>query len=178
MSPFLPPAFIDTPVAVPWWSQFRNPPGPLIDGATDYLEEGRGWPLLSLSYGISYANSRPTGQPIRNPMVLSAIPLRNWPLGTKSIRVPTRALPTRPIWPGFAINTVFYAAILWGLFAAPFALRRRLRIKRGQCPACAYPVGSSDVCTECGKPIPQFPDSRLRGSGLPGSGVRGDAASH
>jgi hypothetical protein len=24
------------------------------------------------------------------------------------------------------------------------------RIKRGLCPACAYPVGSSSVCTECG----------------------------
>ena len=27
------------------------------------------------------------------------------------------------------------------------------RIKRGLCPACAYPVGASDVCTECGKPV-------------------------
>jgi hypothetical protein len=62
-------------------------------------------------------------------------------------------LPYWPIWPGFPINTLFYAVILWGLFAAPFALRRRRRIKRGLCPACAYPVGASDVCTECGKPV-------------------------
>ena len=54
------------------------------------------------------------------------------------------------LWRGFAINTVFYAAILWLLFAGPFALRRRRRIKRGLCPKCAYPVGTSDVCTECG----------------------------
>lgn len=63
-------------------------------------------------------------------------------------------LPRQFIWPGFAINTLFYAAVLWGLFAFPFAMRRRLvirgRIKRGKCPACAYPVGSSLVCTECG----------------------------
>jgi hypothetical protein len=58
--------------------------------------------------------------------------------------------PTTPIWPGFAINTLFYAAILWMLFAAPFALRQRSRIKRGLCPACAYPVGESPICTECG----------------------------
>jgi hypothetical protein len=58
-----------------------------------------------------------------------------------------------PIWPGFAINTVFYAAICWLLFAAPFAVRRRRRIKRGLCQSCAYPVGTSDVCTECGRPI-------------------------
>ncbi len=69
-----------------------------------------------------------------------------------------RTLPLRPIWPGFAINTVFYAAILWGgwmLFAAPFALRRWRRIKRGLCPACGYQVGTSAVCTECGKELKQ-----------------------
>jgi hypothetical protein len=63
-------------------------------------------------------------------------------------------IPLRPLWPGFAINTLFYAAILWLLFAAPFALRRRRRIARGLCPACAYPVGVSPVCTECGRPVP------------------------
>jgi hypothetical protein len=62
-------------------------------------------------------------------------------------------LPSWPLVPGFAINTLFYAAMLWLLFAAPFALRRRTRIKRGLCPACAYPVGASDVCTECGRPV-------------------------
>ena len=62
-------------------------------------------------------------------------------------------LPVRPIWPGFAINTLFYAAILWMLFAAPFALQRWRRIKRGLCPKCAYPVGTSDKCTECGTGI-------------------------
>jgi hypothetical protein len=62
-------------------------------------------------------------------------------------------LAWRPIWPGFAINTLLYAALLWGLFAAPLALRRRRRVRRGLCPACAYPVGESDICTECGKPV-------------------------
>ena len=62
-------------------------------------------------------------------------------------------LPIRPVWPGFAINTLFYAAILWLLFAFPFTLRRWRRIKRGLCPKCAYPVGTSDVCTECGEKI-------------------------
>src|SRR5262245_26344332 len=64
-----------------------------------------------------------------------------------------RALPFLPIWPGFAINTIFYAAIVLLLFAAPGRLRRRRRIKRGLCPACAYPVGSSDTCSECGKSV-------------------------
>jgi hypothetical protein len=66
-------------------------------------------------------------------------------------------LPFWPIWPGFAINTLFYAGILWLLFTAPFALRRRRRIKRGLCPACAYPVCDSQLCTECGAPRVSLP---------------------
>ena len=61
--------------------------------------------------------------------------------------------PMRPIWPGFAINTIFYAAILWLLFFAPFLLRRRRRIKRGLCPKCAYPVGTNERCPECGSTL-------------------------
>ena len=95
-------------------------------------------------------------------------------MGYTGIRVPPsmtlddaawRRFPTEFLWPGFAINTVFYAVILWLLFAAPFALRRRRRIKRGLCPKCAYdlrgsrrgphpnplPEGEGEtVCPECG----------------------------
>jgi hypothetical protein len=60
------------------------------------------------------------------------------------------AVPFLPIWPGFAINTIFYAAILWVLFFAPGTIRRTIRRRRGLCPACAYPIGTSPVCTECG----------------------------
>jgi hypothetical protein len=64
------------------------------------------------------------------------------------------ALPTRILWPGFVINTLFYAVILWLLFAAPFVLRRRRRIKRGRCPKCAYDLrgrpSHADACPECG----------------------------
>ncbi len=64
-------------------------------------------------------------------------------------------LPSSYAWPGFAINTLFYAVILWMLFAAPFALRRWRRVKRGLCPACGYDLrgSSADVCPECGKPV-------------------------
>ena len=69
----------------------------------------------------------------------------------------SRQLPLRPIWPAFAINTVFYAVGLWGLFAAPFALRRRRRIRRGLCPKCAYDLRNrptdSTTCPECGATV-------------------------
>ena len=65
-----------------------------------------------------------------------------------------RVLPLRPIPVGFAVNTIFYAAVFWLLIPGPFVLRRFIRVKRGRCPACAYPTGQSDVCSECGKPLP------------------------
>jgi len=64
-----------------------------------------------------------------------------------------RALPLRPIWAGFALNTLFYAAILWLLICGPLALRRFTRVKRGLCPGCAYPRGELNLCSECGKAL-------------------------
>jgi hypothetical protein len=40
-----------------------------------------------------------------------------------------RVMPLQRIWPGFAINTIFYAAILWLLFAVPGFVCRRLVIR-------------------------------------------------
>ena len=68
-----------------------------------------------------------------------------------------RVHPLRPIWPGFAVNTLFYAAVFWLLICGPFVPRRlirHLRRRRGHCPACAYPMGESDTCTECGRELP------------------------
>jgi hypothetical protein len=62
-------------------------------------------------------------------------------------------LPTGILWRGFAANSVVYAVICWIIVATPFALRRRLRLRRGLCPHCAYPIGTSGVCTECGRPV-------------------------
>ena len=61
-------------------------------------------------------------------------------------------LPIRPLWPGFAINTIFYAAVLWVLFAVPVKARRWRRIKRGQCASCGYSLRGSggEKCPECG----------------------------
>ena len=64
-------------------------------------------------------------------------------------------LPLKPIWPGFAVNALFYAAILWLLIPGPFALRRFIRVRRGLCVACGYRMGEAVVCSECGKPFAQ-----------------------
>ena len=79
-------------------------------------------------------------------------PIPAWMPGSERGQLGVSGLPLKPIWPGFAINTVFYAGVLWLLFAAPFALRRRRRIKRGLCPKCAYDLRgcTGDACPECG----------------------------
>lgn len=51
---------------------------------------------------------------------------------------------------GSAVNTAFYAAVVWILFAGPGRFRRWRRLHRGLCLACAYPIGTNAVCTECG----------------------------
>ena len=60
--------------------------------------------------------------------------------------------PLRPIWPGFALNTIFYAALFWLGLRGPFALRRYLRRQRGRCLNCGYDLRGDLAagCPECG----------------------------
>ena len=58
-------------------------------------------------------------------------------------------------------------AILWLLIPGPFALRRFLRLRRGLCPKCAYPMGESPVCSECGKALPKRAVGSLSLPGIP-----------
>ena len=117
--------------------------------------DGRGWPAISMwceherwYWGPGPEETIPlqggieTGLPDWERFRLSSLQLK-------------RVLPLRPTWPGFAINTLFYAMVLWSLIRGPFALRRFLRLRRGLCPKCAYPMGESSVCTECGGSLPK-----------------------
>jgi hypothetical protein len=69
---------------------------------------------------------------------------------------PFRYEEFRPIWPGFAINTIFYAAMLWLLWFAPGKIKRFIRVHRGRCPACGFIIApgtaaaSGGPCSECG----------------------------
>jgi hypothetical protein len=146
---------------VPRWSQFSmNEPIhrwlPNLE-ATDlgiaFAEHSSGWPALSLQYTFVERVAPRNARYVLHSNGLSL------PVAWQEIDPGRRALPISSIWPGFAINTAFYAAILWLLFAAPFAIRKWRRIKRGLCPKCGYDlrggVGATDsaVCPECGHPV-------------------------
>jgi hypothetical protein len=63
-------------------------------------------------------------------------------------------LPTRPLWLGWIVNTVFYASLWVGLCCAVTARRRRRRWQRNRCPSCAYDLRdtpASAPCPECGE---------------------------
>ena len=49
-----------------------------------------------------------------------------------------RILPLRPIWPGFVIDTPFYAAIWGAIFFGFASAKRAIRRRRGRCPRCGY----------------------------------------
>jgi hypothetical protein len=117
-----------------------------------YVAEARGFPLRSLGHELKL---RPRVKFEQNGLSCE------WKVRYGIIISPgslaPRALPLRPIWPGFAINTIFYAAIVWMMFAVPGTVRRRVRIKRGQCASCGYSLrgrgrstSGNDTCPECG----------------------------
>ena len=108
-----------------------------------------GWPCRCVEAQVSQVNRK--GVPIRTdfrPAVKLSETLHFLRVGEARYRV----LPLRPIWPGFAINTVFYAAILWLLMFGVFTMRRVIRRKRGHCIKCGYDLSHAEheACPECG----------------------------
>jgi hypothetical protein len=154
------------------WTGFRVPTHEYESGTTkieERIAHGCGWPKLTL-WCETYGNIRswgPFGGPLRGGVETGLPPLkRDMGLGRSFLTFP-RALPFRPIWPGVIVNTFFYATTLWLLFLGPFALRRIIRSRRGLCPSCAYPMGESATCTECGRPLAEHssPPTATAGSG-------------
>jgi hypothetical protein len=129
------------------------PFGVIVATSTD-----AGWPLYAPTGRIiwphnSYLEWRANGQAMKPDRKVECGWAYSAIVTTPKFRTTeTLLVPLRPVWPAFAFNTVFYAAVLWMLFAAPFALRKWQRIKRGLCPKCGYDLRGTDsaACPECG----------------------------
>ncbi len=95
-------------------------------------------------------------QPIRTGDGRIVRPMEQWQSRSAVVVVgrgttASRVLPLRPIRPGFAVNTLFYAALLWLPFAL-YTVRRLIRQRRGLCLACGYDLrhAGHEACPECG----------------------------
>lgn len=104
-----------------------------------------GWPLRSASdwWRLAAPWNRPDSS--EQGGFLSLPVSKRWPFLFK--------IPIRPLWSGFVLNTIFYAALAWGLWQLPLAIRRRRRRARGRCPRCAYALTGlppHSPCPECG----------------------------
>ncbi len=60
------------------------------------------------------------------------------------------SVPIRPIWPGFAVDVVFWTAVPWASIVVFRVVRARRRVRRGLCAHCRYEVGAFERCPECG----------------------------
>jgi hypothetical protein len=108
-----------------------------------------GWPLPSVRASYIYyvdretSSDNPVFEELDSGILLSGTGNEWW-------------IPGIPLWPGFAINTIFYAAMLWLLWIAPGKIRRFIRVYRGRCPACGFIIApgtaaaSGGPCSECG----------------------------
>lgn len=122
-------------------------------GGSVFVTRGFGVPCKSMAAGMIILNAHMMSQE-QVSRVISGIRVRDrvMPQTTSSAAgLQYRVLPLRPIWPGFLINTLLYGTSLWMVCTGPFAVRRAIRRRRGRCAHCGYPVGTSPVCTECGR---------------------------
>ena len=133
-------------VQTPGWSRAATPPDPTVTARTSTLEDARGWPMRSM---VSYLD------PSSDPAAASPPDCRLDFGDTQGPMDLPRGLPFRPIAPGFAVNTLFFAAIAGASLIAGRSLRRAIRRRRGQCIHCAYDLRAAPPdrtqCPECGR---------------------------
>lgn len=145
----------------------------LPDGPSKLTEHLRGWPLLALGCARVV-------EPVPKSGSNAAIMNDGWHWGilfrdsqSASWDIDCLALPLKPLFPGFYLNTALFASLWWALlFFRP--LRRRRRIARGQCPACAYSLAGlppgAGKCPECGTHAPSAALHAAAAEALPAAG--------
>ena len=113
-----------------------------------------GWPMRSFRGFVSSGLQPPimprNPNPKRLPQEEIGVfkierPINDWKL--------PRYLPYGPIWPGLIVNTLVYATVLIVIIWLLLTARYKLRLRRNLCPNCKYPIGVSEVCTECGNTL-------------------------
>lgn len=67
-----------------------------------------------------------------------------------SLNSPYRPVPLVPVWPGFAVCSVFWAGVVGVVWYVPGMVRGAMRQRKGLCGRCGYEVRGLASCPECG----------------------------
>lgn len=138
---FFLPASANGCADVPRWARRRGLPGQHVIERVKAV----GWPFRCLHCGAAQLTTPAPGAP---PMSTWGC-LKLWPrYGTLQ-----GVLPLVPIWRGIVSGSLLHFLVLWLILSVALLFRHHMRARRGLCPKCAYPLGSSARCTECGNPL-------------------------
>jgi hypothetical protein len=155
-------AATDTIPAKPSWVNRREPAwgvsriefgGYGTMSSYDMVETQAGWPMRCATRShLNYDELRPWKAVLKPPAL-------SWHGGWNAIdrshaiyttvAVPVW-VPLKPVWPGFAVNTLIYAGAAVAGVRSVGMVRSWMRRRRGNCPECGYPIGQAAICTECG----------------------------
>ena len=126
-----------------WAAYTETTPDPSIFVSA---ETAAGWPAYALSgrYRLSNQNRFEWDHSVVIPQGLASA------IGVD----PGSALPTRPLFPGFIINTVLYAIPVYALVSIPVCISGIRRRLTNRCTTCGYSLDNltADTCPECGAP--------------------------
>lgn len=117
-----------------------------------------GWPMRALWCGQNLPLMRPI--PGFEPGPIGCMPVGAPPGDEHAMR---GRLPILPLYGGFAVNTVLYAASLFVAFMLFVRVRSAIRRSRGRCTRCGYSLAglhSGAACPECATPRTGSEDAR------------------
>jgi hypothetical protein len=108
-----------------------------------------GWPCRALEATRFDCDSMPGATAPESASTLWHRGLFELPVLRKGTPLAERRLPIKPLLPGFAVDWLFFGAIVWTLTWATAFVRRRRRLRKGLCRQCGYPLEGA-ACPECG----------------------------
>lgn len=128
-----------------WRERVAIDPSALTYNALEYRI---GWPLRALVAYEAFVWTKSGENLVDLGLWRSGLPVpRRWRIISNYL---IGSLPILPLWPGFIGNTMFYGLFTWLAMAGFSTTKRRRRVRRGLCIACAYPLTGGEVCPECG----------------------------